>query len=68
MIKAIPPALIFILGAMLIPFLRGKVKQIYMLMIPVVAFLDILYLTPGTSWVYNFLGYDLIFCKVDKLS
>ncbi|MBW1856907.1 MAG: Na(+)/H(+) antiporter subunit D, partial [Deltaproteobacteria bacterium] len=68
MIKAIPPALIFILGAMLIPFLRGKVKQLYLLMIPVVAFLDILYLTPGTSWVYNFLGYDLIFCKVDKLS
>jgi len=68
MIKAIPPALIFILGAMLIPFLKGKVKQLYMLMVPVVAFIDILYLTPGTSWVYNFLGYDLIFCKVDKLS
>lgn len=68
MIKAIPPALIFILGAMLIPFLKGKVKQLYMLMIPAVAFLDILYITPGTSWVYNFLGYDLIFCKVDRLS
>jgi len=68
MIKAIPPALIFILGAMLIPFLKGKVKQLYMLIVPVVAFLDILYLTPGTSWVYNFLGYDLIFCKVDRLS
>ena len=68
MIKAIPPALIFILGAMLIPFLKGKVKQLYMLMVPVVAFIDILYLREGTSWIYNFLGYDLIFCKVDRLS
>jgi multicomponent Na+:H+ antiporter subunit D len=68
MIKAVPPATLFILGAMLIPFLKGRVKQLYMLMVPVVAFIDILYLTPGTSWIYNFLGYDLIFCKVDKLS
>ena len=68
MIKAIPPAFFFILGAMLIPFFKGKVKQLYMLMIPALAFLDILYLTPGTSWVYNFLGYDLIFCQVDRLS
>ena len=60
MIEAVPPALIFILGAMLIPFLKGKLKQVYILVVPAVAFLDILYLTPGTSWVYNFLGYDLI--------
>jgi multicomponent Na+:H+ antiporter subunit D len=68
MIKAIPPSFVFILGAMLIPFLKGRVKQLYMLMVPVVAFLDIVYLPSGTSWIYNFLGYDLIFCKVDKLS
>ena len=68
MIKAVPPALIFILGAMLIPLLKGKLKQVYILVVPAVAFLDILYLSPGTSWVYNFLGYDLIFCKVDRLS
>ncbi len=68
MIKAIPPAFFFILGAMLIPFLKGKLKQVYILVVPAVAFLDILYLTPGTSWVYNFLGYDLIFCQVDRLS
>jgi multicomponent Na+:H+ antiporter subunit D len=68
MIKAIPPSFVFILGAMLIPFLKGRVKQLYMLMVPVVAFLDIAYLPSGTSWIYNFLGYDLIFCKVDKLS
>jgi multicomponent Na+:H+ antiporter subunit D len=68
MIKAVPPALIFILGAMLIPLLKGKLKQVYLLLVPTVAFLDIIHLNPGTSWVYHFLGYDLIFCKVDRLS
>ena len=29
MIEAVPPAFIFILGAMLIPLLKGKLKQAY---------------------------------------
>jgi multicomponent Na+:H+ antiporter subunit D len=68
MIKAVPPALIFILGALLIPLLKGKSKQVYLLLIPAVAFMDLLHLEPGTSWVYQFLGYKLIFCQVDRLS
>jgi multicomponent Na+:H+ antiporter subunit D len=70
MIKPVPPAFIFILGAMLIPLLRlrGKLRQPYLLLIPVVGFIDLLYLEPGTSWVYPFLGYDLVFARVDRLS
>jgi len=68
MIKVVPPALIFILAAIFIPLLKGKLKRIFMLLVPAVAFLDILYLNQDTSWVYNFLGYDLIICKVDRLS
>ncbi len=70
MIKPVPPAFIFILGAMLIPLLRSRerLKQSYLVLISVVAFIDLLYLEPGTSWVYRFLGYDLVFAKVDRLS
>ncbi|UCH07555.1 MAG: Na(+)/H(+) antiporter subunit D, partial [Deltaproteobacteria bacterium] len=68
MIKAIPPAFIFILGAMLIPLLRGKLKQFYLLLVPALAFLNLLHLNQGTSWIYHFLGYELVFCKVDGLS
>lgn len=70
MIKPVPPAFIFILGAMLIPLLRPRerLKQSYLILISVVAFIDLLYLEPGTSWVYRFLGYDLVFAKVDELS
>lgn len=70
MINSIPPAAIFILGAFLIPLLKGRAKQAYMLLIPVLAFIDLLYMSssPGAHWVYNFLGYDLTFCRVDRLS
>jgi len=66
MIRAVPPAMIFILGAMLIPLLKGKLKQFYLLLVPALAFLDVIHLNQGTSWVYRFLGYDLIFCEVDR--
>ncbi len=68
MIKAVPPAMLFILGALLIPLLKGRLKQIYLLVIPTLAFLDIIHLDRGTSWVYQFIGYELVFCQVDRLS
>jgi multicomponent Na+:H+ antiporter subunit D len=68
MIKPVPPGLLFILGAMPIPLLRGKLKQLYLLAVPALAFLDIVHLDQGTSWAYHFLGYGLVFCQVDRLS
>ncbi len=70
MIKPVPPAFIFILGALFIPLLRprGNLKQLYRILIPVLAFVDLLYLEPGTTWVYRFIGYDLVFAQVDRLS
>jgi len=68
MINPFPPAFLFILGAVLIPILKGKLKQLYLLMIPAIAFLDIIKLSPGMSWSYRFSGYDLVFCNVDRLS
>lgn len=67
--NAVPPGFIFILGALLIPFIRPRVlKQIYLLSISVITFINILMLETGTSWVYKFLGYELIFARVDRLS
>jgi multicomponent Na+:H+ antiporter subunit D len=68
MIETVPPALFFILGALLIPLLKGTLKRVYLLAIPALAFLDILQLETGTAWVYHFLGYELVFCQVDRLS
>ncbi|MFU8766876.1 MAG: hypothetical protein ACNA7I_04315, partial [Candidatus Methanoperedens sp.] len=68
MIEWVPPGLILILGALLIPFLKGKIRQGYMLLLPIVAFTSLLNMSEGTGFVTSFLGYDLVFGKVDKLS
>lgn len=68
MISSIPPAAIFILGACLVPFLKGKAKQTTLLLIPIIAFLDLLNMPEGAYWVVHFMDYDLTFGRVDKLS
>ncbi|MCG8633742.1 MAG: Na(+)/H(+) antiporter subunit D [Desulfobacterales bacterium] len=64
----IPPAFILVLGAALIPILRGNAKKIYMLALPVVAFWIMTAMPEGNFWTVNFWGYDLILGRVDKLS
>ena len=69
MIDAVPPAFIFIAGAILLPLLRERrLKQAVQLLTPCLAFLDLIYMAQGTYWNYHFLGYELIFGRVDKLS
>ena len=69
MIDTVPPAFIFIAGAVVLPLLRERrLRQVLQLLIPSLAFIDLLYMGQGTYWNYHFLGYELIFGRVDKLS
>jgi multicomponent Na+:H+ antiporter subunit D len=68
MIEWIPPAFIFILGALLVPLFKGRTQKVYILLLPLLAFTDLLSTSHGTSWAYNYLGYELIFGQVDKLT
>lgn len=68
MIEFIPPAFIYIVGALLVPLLRGKVKSAYMLLLPLVSFFFLITTQVGTTWEINFLGFDLVPFKVDRLS
>jgi multicomponent Na+:H+ antiporter subunit D len=68
MISPVPPASVFLLGTLLIPFLRGRLRQAYLLFVPVVAFFNLLSLAPGTTWKVHFLRYELIFAQVDRLN
>jgi multicomponent Na+:H+ antiporter subunit D len=68
MIEFIPPAFIYILGALAVPLLRGRFKSAYMLALPVASFLFLLSTQVGTAWEISFLGFDLVPFKVDKLS
>ena len=67
-IKPVPPQAIFILGALFIPFLKGKIKSLYMLFLPVLAFMSLLAMPQGKYWTYQFMNYELVFGRVDRLS
>ena len=68
MIDSVPPALIFIMGGLLVPLLKGKWKSAYLLFLPVVGILNLISIPEGTHWVVRFLEYDLVFGKIDRLS
>ncbi len=68
MINPVPPAFIFMAGALGVPILKGRLKAAYLLMLPVLAFVNLLAMDNGTYWIVPFLGQDLIFGRVDRLS
>ena len=68
MISDFPPAAILILGALLVPFFKGKAKNWYVILLPAAAFYLISQLQVGSSWQVHFFGFDLTFLRVDKLS
>ncbi len=68
MIDWFHPSIVFIAGSILIPFLRGKVRDAYLMMIPILGVATVFHMSPGTYWTYNFLGNPLTFGAVDKLS
>lgn len=62
------PALVFIVGAMAIPFLAGSLRKFYLVTVPVLAILAVLMTEPGSYGEARFLGQGLLLAKVDKLS
>ena len=68
MINDFPPAAILILGALLVPFIKGKAKNWYVIILPIAALYLISRLQVGSSWQVHFFGFDLTFLRVDKLS
>ena len=62
------PGLVLILGAWLVPILKGRVKQFAMLALPAVALIACLLTKPGTYGVITFLGQELVFGRADPLS
>lgn len=68
MINALPPAVILIVGAFLVPFLKGKTKSAWMLALPILSFINLLAIPIGQHWSYSFMGFELVFGSVDRLS
>ena len=67
----IHPALIMIVGALLLPIIRAPFRSPYIMLVPILTFLDVIFLcwTPGTYGTFTFMGdWQLIFGRVDSLS
>jgi len=68
MIEAVPPGLILIAGACVVPFLRGPLRAAFMLALPLLGFWQLMQITPGTYVETRFFDYTLVLFQVDRLS
>jgi multicomponent Na+:H+ antiporter subunit D len=68
MIGDLPPALVLILGALLVPLLRGPIRAGYVLLLPVLSLLHLISLPSGTSWQVEVFHYQLALVRIDDLS
>ena len=68
MTSQILPAAIFILGAILVPALKGRQREVYLLLIPVVGMWNLLSIPIGSHMEVTYLGYKLTMLRIDKLS
>jgi len=66
----IHPALIMIVGACLLPMIRGPFRKPFMFLIPLLTFISVIYLSQnaGTYGVFQFMNWELTFGRVDRLS
>ncbi len=67
-LEFVHPSTFYLIGGLLIPLLKGRVRQGYMLLIALLAFIATLYMPHGTYGIYEFLSWELTFGNVDKLS
>ncbi|NJO35117.1 MAG: Na(+)/H(+) antiporter subunit D [Rhodospirillales bacterium] len=64
----VSPGLILILGALPVPLLRGRLRNAYMLLLPVLAFAYLLVLPHGELGQVRLFDIPLVTARVDRLS
>ena len=68
MTSSLPPHVLLILGALVVPFLRGRARSVYMLALPVASFAVLLGFDEGSSVQITAFGYELTLARLDQLS
>jgi len=68
MIERCPPALLLVIGSLLIPCFKGRLKQIYLLALPLYALYVIYTIPEGAYWTCHFMDRVLTLGYVDRLS
>jgi multicomponent Na+:H+ antiporter subunit D len=60
--------MIFLIGALVIPVLKGRLRQTYLLLVPILGLIYLLFIKPATSWSYSFLNLTITPFFADRLS
>jgi multicomponent Na+:H+ antiporter subunit D len=68
MIDVLPPGVILILGALVIPLLAERWRPAFAVVLPVVGFAQLLMLEPGMSHQLRLFDYELTIVRIDRLS
>lgn len=68
MIDQFPPALILMIGSLLIPLLRRRLQSAYMLLLPVAGLAHLLGFSPGEYGQIRIFDYALTLVRIDGLS
>ena len=68
MIASLNPALILVLGPLLIPVLKGNVRTVYTLLLPVLSFVQLYTLPAGSHAELEVLDLTLVTLHMDRLS
>ena len=68
MIEATPPGLILIVGAFISVLLPGRVRNVFMLILPILGFWQLTQLEHGLHAQVELFGQTLTLLRVDKLS
>ncbi len=68
MVYWIPPSLIFIIAAIIIPFLSLRAQKVFVLIVPAFGLINLFSMHEGAYWKLRFLGQDIVLANVDKVS
>ena len=68
MMSSFPLAIIFVIGAVVLPILPRQMRSSAYLVVVALAFYFLLQLEPGARLTFHFLNYELMPCRVDRLS
>lgn len=68
MINNVPPFLVFFIAAAFVPFLRGRLQQALLVLVPLASAWSIIGIEQGVYWQLSLLGYALEPYRVDRLS
>jgi multicomponent Na+:H+ antiporter subunit D len=67
-LQGLSPAMLIVLGAVAVPFLRPGWRNVYMLVLPAVAFAALLSTPDGDHGTLRYLGLELVTLRVDAWS